>query len=204
MSRLNIYLILLLAGLLAFGTIQNASASNSSVLGSTSVTPIVITPTATPTPTPIPVGQPVTIEIPKMQVNASIVPVGTDFQGKMSMPGDWEKTAWYSGEGSFKPGEKGNAVIAGHLDTIYGTLGQFYNLNMLEPGDSVIVHDDLNQVHTFVVTDKETYAYDQAPLTDIFGPSSEKHLNLITCTGWYNPVQHNYDHRLVVYTKMVE
>ncbi|MEO6508754.1 MAG: class F sortase [Patescibacteria group bacterium] len=205
MSKLNLFLIILLAGMLTFVKIEDASASDSNT--SENVTTAIFptpTPSPTPTPTPIPVGIPVTIQIPKLEVNASVEAVGTDFQGKMTMPEDWGKTAWYSGESGFRPSEKGNAVIAGHLDTIYGTRGQFYNLALLEIGDEVIVYDSLNLEHRFVVTDKQTYEYDKAPLDLIFGPSDESHLNLITCTGWYNPTLHNYDHRLVVYTKLVK
>jgi len=190
--------------MLTFVKIESAMASNSDINVATPEATLAAQPTDTPTPTPPPIGMPVTIIIPKMQTNAPVVPVGTDFEGKMTMPEDWEKTAWFSGAGSFKPGEKGNAVIAGHLDTIYGTLGQFYNLNLLTPGDDVFVQDSLGVTRHFVVTDKQTYDFDKAPLTDIFGMSDEKHLNLITCTGWYNAALHNYTQRLVVYTKLAE
>jgi LPXTG-site transpeptidase (sortase) family protein len=179
MSKLNFFLILLLAGMLAFVKIQDTLASNVSAFPAQ----VVPTSTPTPTPTPIPVGIPIVIQIPRMQVNAVVQPVGTDFNGKMSMPEDWGKTAWYSGEGAYKPGEKGNAVIAGHLDTIYGTLGQFYNLDTLVVGDEVLVYDDLHRLRRFMVTHKAIYNYDQAPLQEIFGPSTEEHLNLITCMG---------------------
>ncbi len=199
MSKLNIFLVLLLAGMFAFVKIESASADISSE--HPAVTPTIM---PSPTPTAIPIGVPETIQIPKIQVDAPIVPVGVDFQGKMSMPDDWDKTAWYSAQGAAKPGEIGNAVIAGHLDTIYGTKGHFYLLSQVQVGDEVIVHDNLGGEYHFTVINAQTYKYNEVPLEAVFGASKEKHLNLITCTGWYSRAEHNYSHRLVVYTKLVE
>jgi LPXTG-site transpeptidase (sortase) family protein len=198
MSKLNIFLILLLVGMLAFLKIQDASAMNSSVAAAQAQ------PSSTPTPTPLPVGTPITIQIPKIAEDGPVVPTTIDSEGKMLMPDSWYQNAWYSGPGSVKPGEKGNAVIAGHLDTIFGTQGHFFNLVNVVPGDDVFVEDSLGQTHHFVVVSSQVYEYDKVPLDLVFGKSDEKHLNLITCTGWYNPVEHNYDHRLIVYTKLVE
>jgi LPXTG-site transpeptidase (sortase) family protein len=198
MNRLNIFLILLLVGMMAFLRIQNASAMNS-------VSEVaVVVPTATPTPAPLPVGIPLTIQIPSIGEDGPIVPTSTDSQGKMLMPESWYENAWYNGQDSTKPGEKGNAVIAGHLDTIFGTAGHFFNLMNIKVGDEVYVKDDLGQTHGFYVTDKQIYEYDKVPLDQVFGKTDAKNLNLITCTGWYNPAQHNYDHRLVVFTKLIE
>jgi LPXTG-site transpeptidase (sortase) family protein len=201
MSKLNIFLILLLGGLLAFAHIENAATVDSSVQ-QISPTPTIVMPTATPTPTPIPVGIPKTIIIPRININGPVVPVGVDSQGKMMMPENWYENAWYSGEGSVKPGENGNAVIAGHLDTIYGTKGYFYNLDKLEVGDQITTIDDAGRQYVFVVKEKQIYDYDQVPIARVFGPADQPHLNLITCTGVY--IHGNYTRRLIVYTDLVQ
>lgn len=198
MSKLNIFLIILLAGMLAFLKIQDASAMNANE------DLIQVLPSVTPTPTPIPVGVPITIQIPKIGENGPVEPTNIDSEGKMLMPESWYENAWYGGPGSSRPGEIGNSVIAGHLDTIFGTEGHFFNLANVVPGDDVYVNDSLGNVHHFIVVSSQVYLYDQVPMDLVFGKTSEKHLNLITCTGWYNPIQHNYDHRLVVFTKLVE
>ena len=54
----------------------------------------------------------------------------------------------------------------------------------------------------FAVTAMATYGLHDAPLSRIFGPSSERRLNLITCGGAWDEQRHTYDARLVVYTRL--
>src|SRR6266849_8717779 len=74
-----------------------------------------------PTPTSIPptiittdTSLPKTISIPQINVSANIESVGMDKQGRMDIPQKADNVAWYNL--GYKPGEKGNAVIDGHLD----------------------------------------------------------------------------------------
>jgi hypothetical protein len=39
---------------------------------------------------------------------------------------------------------------------------------------------------------------------DVFGPSKQTRLNLITCKGTFNRATQNYDKRLVVFSEMVQ
>lgn len=192
MSRLNIYLILILAFLLIF-------AQQDSALVNESKKPALITPslspTATPTPTP-PTPPPSTLSIPKIQVVAPIHEVGTDLDGRMELPQDINTVGWY-GPG-YKPGEIGNAVIAGHLDSTTGEGAIFYNLKLIEPGDEIISIDQNGKEYKFIVNEKTIYPYDQVPIDSIFGKSTEKRLNLITCTGTWSPVEKNYSQRMVI------
>jgi sortase A len=50
--------------------------------------------------------------------------------------------------------------------------------------------------------DKQVYPYNDAPLQQIFGPSPQAHLNLITCGGTFDRASRNYNKRLVVYTRL--
>jgi LPXTG-site transpeptidase (sortase) family protein len=202
MSRLNIFLILILAGLLAFAQIQSASAGNSDSNKVAVIATPTPTNTPTPTPTPIPVGEPKRIIIPKINIDGPVVPEGVDSEGKMLMPENWYENAWYNGVGSVKPGEKGNAVIAGHLDTIFGTKGYFYDLSKLEVGDEITSVDEWGRQYVFVVKEKQIYSYNEVPIQRVFGPANLPHLNLITCTGTYIVAEHNYDKRLIVYTDL--
>lgn len=55
---------------------------------------------------------------------------------------------------------------------------------------------------TFVVERIGVYPYNQAPIKQIFGPTATPCLNPLTCTGVFHQADHNYDYRLVVYTKL--
>lgn len=196
MSRLNLFLLILLAGLLIFA--RSDSAMEETIINSTPAIPtITATPTQTPTPT---IPQPVSVYIPKIEVAAPIEPVGTDENGKMQLPQNIDVVGWYSQ--GFKPGEPGNAVVAGHLDSATGEGAIFYNLKSVEPGDEIIITDQTGKKYRFAVTEKVVYPYDQVPIDTVFGKSSKKRLNLITCTGVWDQTQKNYSQRMIIFSEL--
>ncbi|KPB06225.1 hypothetical protein AAV98_04275 [Bacillus sp. CHD6a] len=143
---------------------------------------------------------PTRLTIPAINVDAKVKPYGLDESGAMAVPEDGETVAWF--EPGTKPGAKGNAVLAAHVDDYTGPAIFFY-LKDLEIGDEIIVEDG-EQTLTFVVKGKEAYPYDQAPIRTIFGPTNKQQLNLITCTGLYDRKTNNHQERLVVYTELKE
>lgn len=145
-------------------------------------------------------GVPKRIIIPKIQIDASVESVGMDAQGRMDVPRFVNETAWYNL--GYKPGENGNAVIDGHLDTTTGAPAVFYNLSSLEPGDKITIVDENGKNLNFIVERKEIYAYNQIPMQEVFGANDYPRLNLITCTGWFNQQTKNYSNRVVIYSKL--
>ncbi|MBI2337764.1 class F sortase [Candidatus Daviesbacteria bacterium] len=144
--------------------------------------------------------EPQSISIPKINVSAAVESVGEDNSGKMDVPKGVFNAGWYNL--GYKPGEKGSAVMAGHLDTITGAPAVFYNIGKLQAGDQVIVTDKDGKNLIFEVTDVETYSFDKVPLQEVFGSDGKPRLNLITCTGTWNTGSRNYSNRLVVYTEL--
>lgn len=158
------------------------------------------TPTATVTPSPTPrPGLPVQLEIPAIGVDAFIEHVGLTEDLAMDVPSKVENVAWY--ELGYRPGERGNAVIAGHLDTARGTPAVFWALESLEPGDEIFVRGLDGVKRRFVVDFHTRYPYDEAPVQEIFGPADEPQLVLITCKGEWDRINRNYSHRVVVFAK---
>ncbi|MGE6753402.1 class F sortase [Rossellomorea sp. NPDC071047] len=142
---------------------------------------------------------PTTIEIPAIDLSAPVEAVGLKENGEMDVTESFEKTGWY--EGGYKPGEPGNAVIGGHVDSRNGP-AIFYNLNKLSKGDEIIVKNKDGDDRIFVVTDMKEYPWNDAPLQSIFGYSHASTLNLITCTGDFDRSSRNYSKRLVVFTEL--
>lgn len=142
---------------------------------------------------------PAALNIPAIGVSTKIELLGLDGENRMKSPADINKAGWYAY--GFKPGEKGNAVIAGHVDSETAP-ALFYRLSELKKGDEVIVTDVKNRKYKFKVYKKEIYDYDNVPLELIFGAASKPYLNLITCTGIFESGTKNYLKRLVVYTGM--
>ncbi len=160
-------------------------------------------PTAVPEPTPLPPLPglvPTRLRIPNLGINAPIEHVGLDDKSRMDVPHNIWNTAWY--KLGAKPGERGNAVIDGHLDGPYSA-AVFWNLNQLKPGNRIFVQGDNNEEKVFEVYSVETYAYEEAPMARIFGKSDEAMLNLITCGGDFDQKTQNYNKRFVAYARLV-
>lgn len=118
----------------------------------------------------------------------------------MSVPKEWMDVGWF--DLGYRPGEKGSAVIAGHLDSTTDR-AVFWDLHKLKAGDKVLLKDESGAKLTFQVMSSQPYPFDRAPLEKIFGPAGVPMLNLITCNGTFDRASKNYNQRLVVYTKEV-
>lgn len=157
---------------------------------------------ATPTPEVkgANVSQPQSLNISKLNINTTIESVGKDSEEKMDVPKDADNVAWYNlGP---KPGEKGNAVLAGHFDRVDGSPAVFYYLNNLEVGDELEITDGNNNKFKYKVTDKKVYPADSFPLQEVFGATDKSRLNLITCEGTFNQSAKSYSHRTVIYSEL--
>lgn len=159
-------------------------------------------PTPTPTPSPTPGLAPVTIIIPKLQIQTAVEPVGVTETGNMDVPKNAENVAWY--QWGPKPSEPGNSVFAGHFDTPTGKPAIFYKLGTLETGDKIVVISENAVRSTFVVTEKATIPVDQFPNEHVFKNKPGKNLNLITCGGIWDVKKKTYTDRIVVYTTLEE
>jgi LPXTG-site transpeptidase (sortase) family protein len=150
---------------------------------------------------PDPVTEPVSFSIPSLGVvNAPVESVGLDKESKMDIPKKDEDVAWYNL--GAKPGERGNVVMAGHLDTKTGAPAVFYQINKLKPGDELLVKAKDGKEYKYAVTEVRSYELDKFPLVEVFGAGDKARLNLITCEGTYNKNSKLYSHRLVVYSEL--
>ena len=138
--------------------------------------------------------------VPAIGVNAAIEDVGIATNGDLGTPtrAPWVDTGWY--KNGPRPGERGSAVIDGHLDKPGGSPAVFWRLRDLRAGNEVDVVRSDGKTLRFRVTDVEYYQPQDAPIQQIFGNTSGKYLNLITCAGDWIPIQHQTTLRLVVYT----
>ena len=143
---------------------------------------------------------PTQLSIPAITVDAKVEHVGQLPDGQMDVPKDDRNVGWY--QSGAKPGEIGNAVLAGHVDNKTGPSVFFY-LEKLKPGDIVTVSSEDGKEYDFEVQEIESYPRDEAPLEKVFGTSSKSRLNLITCTGTFNRDAGTHEERMVVYTRLV-
>lgn len=158
---------------------------------------------SSPTATPAGLTHPTRLVIPALDLNAPVEEVGMLPNGDLAVPtaSPWVDAGWYS-QGP-RPGEQGSVVIDGHLDQPGGLPAVFWRLRELRKGNEVQVIDSAGQMLRFRVTDVQYYTPQNAPLQAIFGNSSGKYLNLITCAGDWIPNQRQTTLRLVVYTTLM-
>ncbi|MBI4067655.1 class F sortase [Candidatus Gottesmanbacteria bacterium] len=194
MQRVKVFILLVI--LFAAGVILYSETDNNT----TQITEIKSAETNAITVTPIPIGLPERLVIESLGVEATVEGVGLNAEGSMDIPKDVYNVAWYNL--GYKPGEIGNAVIAGHLDTQTGDPSVFYNLLSMREGERIKVIDNLGNTYTFKVVNIASYPHDEFPLVEVFGDYAKKRLNLITCGGDWNRNAQNYSHRTVVYSEL--
>ena len=189
--------VMMIFGLLISHGNLTAGTSN----GATNTPTPTLTPTPTFTPTPTPVILPSRLIIAKIGVNAHIENLGQDENNNMGIPARWEDVGWY--ELGVRPGEVGNAVIAGHLDTDRGAQAAFFRLGKLETGDTVEIVNSDGKVLLFRVSEKVVYPYDQVPKEYLFGTADSAKLILVTCKGRFNRSSRNYTDRIAVFAELI-
>jgi len=147
-------------------------------------------------------ANPARLLIPSIGVNALIERVGVTPGGDLAVPQQdrWDDVGWYAG--GARPGERGSAVIDGHLDRPGGSPAVFWRLRDMRVGDEVMVVDAAGKTLKFHVKEIGFYPPQDAPIQQIFGNNSGTYLNLITCAGDWIPSQQQTTLRLVVYAAL--
>jgi sortase A len=142
---------------------------------------------------------PTRLLLPSIKVDAVVEAVGLDAQGRMGTPSQASNVAWYQ-LGS-RPGDVGDAVIAGHLDWTTGP-AVFWYLGRVRKGDVItVVRADGTQAR-FVTDSTSMVPYDSS--TDaLFTRDGPPSLTLITCAGTWDRQRGTYLQRLVVHATLV-
>lgn len=142
-------------------------------------------------------SEPVRLRIPKLQLDAPVVPVGRTSTGEMAAPEGRHDVGWYSY--GYLPGVLGNATLAAHSWHEEGE-GAFSRLQDLVKGDTIEVETKTKQLR-FIVAHARSYPQTAQGLTEVFGPSDTARLNLVTCIGTWDEAAKRYEERLVVMTE---
>lgn len=144
---------------------------------------------------------PALLTVPSIGVKANVEQVGKKADGSMGTPQTFEDVAWYNL--GAKPGEAGNAVIAGHVNNaIFTRPGVFEHLSSINIGDEVTLSDTSGRSLSYKVTDIEQYPADTAPAAAIFATTGPSQVVLITCDGDWVQSDHSFDKRLVVFARL--
>jgi sortase family protein len=140
--------------------------------------------------------RPVWIAIPAIGVSAPVVPLGLDRTGALEVPRDFADTGWWTG--GARPGERGPAVIAGHVDSSTGP-AVFFRLGELRSGDAITVERVDGSSVRFRVERSGRYPKDRFPTAQVYGSTRAPALRLITCSGTFDRATGHYLDNTVVY-----
>jgi hypothetical protein len=140
------------------------------------------------------------IAIPAIGVSAAVVPLRLEPRGTMQTPDEWQDAGWY--EPGPEPGERGPAVIAGHVDSTSGP-AVFYRLRDLRRGDAIRVRRADGSVVRFRVEGLERWPKAEFPSHRVFGRTRVSALRLVTCSGDFDASTGHYVDNTIVYAARV-
>ncbi|MGV9991751.1 class F sortase [Streptomyces sp. NPDC003374] len=154
------------------------------------------------TPATLPRSLPDRVKIPVIQVDAPVTAVGVDSDGWVAAPppDDPNLAGWFNG--AVTPGEKGTAVVVGHVDNSMGP-AVFYGLGALKKGNHVEVHRKDGRTAVFEVYGVEVFEKNDFPGDRVYGSKGTPELRVITCGGGYTK-QTGYKGNVVVFARLVD
>ena len=140
------------------------------------------------------------IRIPAIGVRARLVLLRREPDGTMQTPDNVDNAGWY--EPGSEPGERGPAVITGHVDSTAGP-GVFYRLRELRRGDLVRIKRGDGTVVRFKVQGLERWPKASFPTRRVFGRTRLATLRLVTCSGDFDTSTGHYVDNTIVYATRV-
>ena len=141
------------------------------------------------------VAVPISLAIPAIGVQTSLVRLGLTAAGALQVPTSTRVAGWYTG--GPLPGQTGAAVIAGHVDSRTGP-AVFFRLRLLRPGELVYVRRADGSLAVFRVSVVREYAKSHFPTAAVYGPVPDAQLRLITCGGTFAQATGHYLSNVIV------
>ncbi|MEV7596911.1 class F sortase [Kitasatospora sp. NPDC089797] len=146
-------------------------------------------------------AKPTRLRIPQIAVDAPFTELTLNPAGQLNAPPPDDKNlvGWY--RDGVTPGERGSAVVAGHVDTTKGP-AVFLLLSLLNPGNKIEVARADGTVAVFSVDAVETFAKNAFPDQKVYGRTPDAQLRVITCGGAYDKKRRDYLDNVVVFAHL--
>jgi sortase (surface protein transpeptidase) len=141
-------------------------------------------------------ADPVRLWIPAIGVDAPVDPLTVDVNGVLPPPSTNDRTGWWR-DGP-EPGERGPAVIVGHVDSYKGP-AVFFRLKDLHSGDQILLDRADGTTVRFVTDLVEQQSKDDFPTQAVYGHTADPQLRLITCGGDFDHKDRRYLDNVIVY-----
>ncbi|WP_369148498.1 class F sortase [Streptomyces sp. R44] len=149
----------------------------------------------------MPRSAPVRLRIPKIGVDAPFTGLRIGPSGALEPPpaDDTNLVGWQSS--GITPGQRGTAIIAGHLDTATSP-AVFARLDELLPGDRFEVDRADGTTAVFLIDSVENFDKDDFPNRRVYEDTPSALARLITCAGGYDRKAKDYTENLVVFAHL--
>ena len=144
-------------------------------------------------------ARPVRVLIPAIGVRAAIVRLGLNPDRTLQTPTDFATAGWWSG--GPRPGERGAAVVVGHVDSKTGP-GAFYALRELRRGDGIRIVGADGRVVRFVVRRLVRFPKAHFPTRRVYKATRRPVLRLITCSGSFDTATGHYLDNTIVFARL--
>ena len=178
---------------------SSAAAPTSSVVAAP-VTAAGLAPVVRALPAVMAQSRPVRVLIPAIRVDSELMSLGLQADGTLQVPAAGFPAGWFTGAPT--PGERGPAVIAGHVDW-GGSPGVFYDLRKVVVGDEISVVREDGSTAVFRVQQVGQFPKDAFPTDAVYGDLDHAGLRVITCGGDFDHAAHSYVDNTVVFADLV-
>ncbi len=155
---------------------------------------------AAPVARALPRSRPVRLQIPAIGVDTALIDLGLQRDGTLQVPPDGTRAGWFTGAPS--PGERGPAVMTGHVDWA-GHEGVFYDLRHLQLGARITVTRRDGSTAVFGVTGTQQVPKGTFPTRAVYDDVDHPALRLITCGGSFDHTAHSYRDNIVVFADLL-
>ncbi|MEL5960217.1 class F sortase [Streptomyces sp. CLV115] len=141
------------------------------------------------------------LRIPAIGVDAPFTDLSIGATGQLDAPppNDNNLVGWFKDGAT--PGERGSAIVAGHVDTMTGP-AVFLQLRYLRPGAQVDITRADGSVATFKVDSVEQFSKAKFPDDRVYADTNSAELRLITCGGAYNKTAKDYEDNVVAFAHL--
>jgi streptogramin lyase len=132
------------------------------------------------------------VEIPGIGVASDLEDLGRNPDGTVEVPDRWDVAGWFA---------DGAAVILGHVDSRQGP-AVFARVGELAAGDEIVVERSDGSAVTFVVERTERHDKERFPTEEVYFPTLEPELRLVTCGGSFDRSTGHYRDNVIVFAAL--
>jgi sortase (surface protein transpeptidase) len=148
----------------------------------------------------MPRSAPLRLQVEAIDVDSNLVSLSVQSDGTLEVPAGGFPAGWFTGGPT--PGERGPAVIVGHVDW-GGHPGVFIDLGRLTVGDDIVVTRADGSTARFRVTSTAQITKQAFPTRLVYGDLDHAGLRLITCGGSFDDRTRSYVDNLIVFATLV-